>query len=435
MAMAGSVNGGQFELVQNERGRVFRVGESPKDLIGLPRWAPIAAAWVVMMMAGTLEYTFGAVSGLLQHKYGWSDPVTFWLLSVYVVFESFVSYPTGWLRERGILPARWAAIIGGLLCGVSAYLLLAHASQAWMAYFGYAFLGGIGSGMCYSTCVNIVNKWYPEAKGFRTGIIDGGWAYGALPFIIAIGGLGTASGASGLSDATVTGFITMQGIVLTVVIGIAGFFLLDPPKYWWPANVNPLKWSEVAKKNKLRDLQKNPPAERQLSTKEMWATPQAKWLGIQFALFVGSSLFGVSFYYPFAIHEHLGTVAAVGGFAGFGIADGVCRALYGKISEFLGRRQTMTLIYGCNAVFQALAFVFGVAHNAPLFAICAVISGGFSGANFALTPSLVGDYYGESMQASNYGTVYAWKALGGSFAAGFASFLVGVSYGWGFMFG
>ena len=41
--------------------------------------------------------------------------------------------------------------------------------------------------MVYSSCINIVAKWYPEKKGWRTGFVNGGWAYGAVPFIFIIG--------------------------------------------------------------------------------------------------------------------------------------------------------------------------------------------------------------------------------------------------------
>lgn len=440
----------RFRMVTNDTGRTFRIGENPKDLLPygrlLPgtqgRWAPIFSAWCCLFMAGLLEYTFGVVSGPLQAHYHWSLAGVFWLLSVFVLFESLVSYPTGWLREHGYLTARWATIIGGVLCGVLGYALTAYASGLWMAYLGYAVLGGIGAGMIYSSGVNTVNKWYPDKKGFRTGLIDGAWAYGALPWVIALGAFTTAGGGSVAAN-QITGFIMTQGITITIVVAVFGWFIVDPPKFWWPHWVNPLRWSEEAASKRLRDMLHNPPAPRQLDRRAMWRTPQSFWLGVQFALFVGSSLFGVAFYYPFAIAMHLGSVAAVGGFAGFGLADGICRALYGRLSEFLGRRQTMTLIYGCNAVFQMVAYFAGAHHVAWLFAVAAVISGGFSGANFALTPSLVADYYGEANQATNYGTVYAWKALGGSFASGGAALIMtGTLYGtaafhWerGFVFG
>jgi MFS family permease len=77
------------------------------------------------------------------------------------------------------------------------------------------------------------------------------------------------------------------------------------------------------------------------------------------------------------------------------------------------------------------------------FAICAVISGGLSGANFPMTAAMTADYYGENNNAVNYGSIYMWKALGGSFAGGLAAFVMtGTLYGtahfnWtaGFIFG
>ena len=68
----------------------------------------------------------------------------------------------------------------------------------------------------------------------------------------------------------------------------------DPPKNWWPKSIDPLNWQ----KHSTRDLRDNPPALRHYNLGEMWRTPQAKWIGIQYALFIGCSLFGVAYYYP-----------------------------------------------------------------------------------------------------------------------------------------
>ena len=134
--------------------------------------------------------------------------------------------------------------------------------------------------------------------------------------------------------------------------------------------------------------------------------------------------------------------AAVVGFAGFYLADGLFRPVYGYISEYIGRRRTMVYAYSVNVVFQ-LARCSRALTTRPLFAICAVISGGLSGANFPMTAALVADYYGETNNAINYGSIYAFKALGGSFAGGIAALIMtGTLYGkahfhWvrGFFFG
>ncbi len=428
-----------YNVLTNSTGRVFRVGETPKDILGYGRWVPIMAAWAAMCLAGLLEYTWAALSPSLAPAHHWGAAPTFWLFSFFVIFESFVQIGTGYLRNRGILNVRWATIIGGVVCGVIAYIWLAYSASIWTAYASYAVLGGIGSGMIYSSCINIVAKWYPEKKGWRTGFVNGGWAYGSVPFIIAIGGFSQGSGATVMSPASAKHFIIVQGIIMTAVIVIAGCFLKDPPKNWWPTEIDPLNWH----KHSTRDLRNNPPALRHYTVQQMWRTPQAKWIGAQYALYVGCSLFGVAYYYGFGTAMNLGNFAVVGGAAGFALADGIFRPIYGKISEYIGRRRMMIYAYSGNVVFQLLALWAGEAHVGLLFAICAVTSGGLSGANFPMTAALVADYYGETNNAVNYGSIYAWKALGGSFAGGGAALVMtGTLYGtatyrWplGFFFG
>lgn len=430
-----------YQLITSDTGRVFRIGETPRQLAGVPRSAIIMAAWVVMCLSGLVEYTWGALSGSLAAAHSWGPAPVFWLFSFFVVFESFVQIGTGLLRNKGILPVRYAVMIGGLVCGILAYGITAYSTSIWGAYFGYAFLGGVGSGMVYSSAINIVAKWYPDKKGWRTGFVNGGWAYGSVPFILAIGGFATGGGVGTMSASGTKTFILVQGAIMTVGIVLAAFFLKDPPRNWWPAEVNPLEWAK--NKRTARDLTSNPPALSHYTLRQMWRTPQSKWLSAQYALYIGCSLFGVAYYYSFGTAMHLGTWAAVGGAAGFSLADGGFRPIYGLISEYIGRRRTMAYAYSLNVIFQLLTLWAGLAHQPLLFALCAVISGGLSGANFPMTAAAVADYYGENNNAVNYGSVYAWKALGGSFAGGVAALIMtGTLYGnatfhWerGFFFG
>jgi MFS transporter, OFA family, oxalate/formate antiporter len=437
--MGATTGQANYEVVTNATGRVFRVGETPRDVLGHGRWVPIMAAWLAMCLAGLLEYTWGALNPSLSAVHHWGPAPVFWAFSFFVIFESFVQIFTGWLRNHGMLSVRWATIAGGIICGVIGYGILAESTAIWVAYIGYAVLGGIGSGMVYSSCINIVAKWYPEKKGWRTGFVNGGWAYGAVPFILVIGGFSTGAGVPVMSAGSLKTYIWVQAIIMTVGITLAGFFLKDPPKNWWPKEIDPLNWH----KNGTRDLRNNPPALRHYNGGEMWRTPQAKWIGIQYALYIGCSLFGVAYYYGFATAMGLGSIAAAVGFAGFSLADGLFRPVYGYISEFIGRRRTMIYAYSGNVVFQLLALWAGEEHNTVLFVICAVVSGGLSGANFPMTAAMVADYYGETNNAINYGSIYAFKALGGSFAGGIAALIMtGTLYGtatfhWerGFFFG
>src|SRR5260370_8122883 len=139
-----------------------------------------------MCVAGVLEYTWGSLSGSLQAAHNWSNAPTFWLFSVYVIFESFVQIGTGFLRNRGILNVKWATIIGGVICGAVAYVWLAQSTTIWQGYLRYAALGGIGSGMVYSSCINIVAKWYPAKQRWPTRFLNPPSAYPPHPSLFVI---------------------------------------------------------------------------------------------------------------------------------------------------------------------------------------------------------------------------------------------------------
>jgi MFS family permease len=111
----------------------------------------------------------------------------FWMMTVWVFFQAAVAFPAGKLRESGKLPARWAMMCGavGTLLG---YLSLAFAPHVVFAYIGFSMFSGMGAGMVYATCVNMVGKWYPERKGGKTGFVNGGFAYGSVPFVFLFNG-------------------------------------------------------------------------------------------------------------------------------------------------------------------------------------------------------------------------------------------------------
>ena len=106
---------------------------------------------------------------------------TFWLLSIWAFFQAGIAFPAGKLREKGILSARAAMLVGAVLSAIGFFSITQP--NLVLAYLGFAVCGGIGAGLVYATCINIVGKWYPERRGGKTGFVNGGFAYGAVPFI------------------------------------------------------------------------------------------------------------------------------------------------------------------------------------------------------------------------------------------------------------
>ena len=106
----------------------------------------------------------------------------FWLASIWAVFQAGVAFPAGRLRERNVVSAKTAMLAGAVLSGIG-YFTIAHSGSLLVAFIGYSVLGGTGAGLVYATCINMVGKWYPEKRGARTGFVNGGFAYGSVPFI------------------------------------------------------------------------------------------------------------------------------------------------------------------------------------------------------------------------------------------------------------
>jgi hypothetical protein len=52
--MGATTGQANYDVLPNATGRVFRVGETPRELLGHGRWVPIMAAWLAMCLAGLL---------------------------------------------------------------------------------------------------------------------------------------------------------------------------------------------------------------------------------------------------------------------------------------------------------------------------------------------------------------------------------------------
>src|SRR5688572_17831243 len=171
-----------YREVADANGRVYRVGESDLDIMGRKRKWMVILPWIGMMGISSAEYAFASAEDTLHEAHHWSSGSIYWMMTAWVFCQAAVAFPAGRLRENGKLPARWAMMLGsvGTLLG---YLSLAFAPHVTLAFIGFGVFSGMGAGMVYATCVNMVGKWYPERRGGKTGFVNGGFAYGSVPFV------------------------------------------------------------------------------------------------------------------------------------------------------------------------------------------------------------------------------------------------------------
>ncbi|KND24607.1 OFA family MFS transporter [Streptomyces acidiscabies] len=410
-----------YREVTDARGRVYRVGETDRDVLGHSRKLMIWLPWLAMMAISVFEYAYGSAEDTLSHAHGWTQSNTFWILSVWVFFQAGVAFPAGWLREKGLLTARQAMYAGSGLCLVG-FLALSHLDDVLMAVLGFGVVGGIGAGLVYATCINMVGKWFPERRGARTGFVNGGFAYGSLPFIFVFN--------YGFDTANYHRVLDLIGCYIMIVVFGCAFFFKDPPKNWWPADVDPLAHAGAGSASgTLGGLSKNPPAVRQFTPKEAVRTGMLPLMWLSIVMTAGVSIFGISFQVDYAKEIGFGPLVAASSMGVMAVVNGVGRGVVGWLSDRWGRKPTLVFVIVVLGLAQFGVIWAGDVRSEALFLFFAFLSGFGGGAFYPLFAALTPDYFGENYNATNYGLVYSGKLVSGLFGGGLGSLVVA---SWGY---
>ena len=186
----------------------------------------------------------------------------------------------------------------------------------------------------YATCINLVGKWYPERRGGKTGFVNGGFAYGAVPFIFIF--------SYALHPNTYVWVLDLVAAYMLIVCAVCGWLFRDPPKNWWPADVDPVKWADS--KNGAASLKKNPPAVRQYTPMEAIKTGMLPLMWLSLGISAGVSLFGISYMVPFAKDLGFGPLIAASSAGVLSIINGTGRTVTGWLSDRFGRKQTLLVV-------------------------------------------------------------------------------------------
>jgi MFS family permease len=399
--------------VRDLRGRAYRVGERPHDLIGHSRTWILWLSWVAMAGIGVLQYGYGVAVAALHVTNGSSATGALWVLALWVVFQAGAAAPTAALRHRFALSPARAVLVGALLCAAGP-LTLAHTDDLLLAVIGYSMLCGTGAGIVYATCSATVAKWYPEARGIRVGFVTGAVGCGAVPFIALFSAV--------LTPSNRTEIFTAVGVCVLLVVAACGLLLRDPPPGWWPPDIDPRLWPIDKVVN--RSLRNNVHAIRQYSPREAARTPAFVVMYLILVLAAAATLLAVV-YVPIVAMSH-GFSLTVGASAVglLAVVSGAGRSVACRISDRFGRRQTLSvalLLEGCAQVGLVQSASVGLP---AAFVVFAGLSGLAGGAFYPLFASLVADYFGERNAVRNFGLVYSAKLFGGIIGVGLPALVV-----------
>ncbi|PZD95263.1 MFS transporter [Paenibacillus sambharensis] len=343
----------------------------------MKRWWVVLGALLIQMNLGAV-YAWSLFNKPLMDKFGWEREDVVVTFSITIATFALATIAAGRLQDR--IGPRKVATIGGLLLGVG-LMLSGQADTLLELYFYYGVIGGIGIGTAYVCPLSACIKWFPDKPGLIGGLAVAGFGAGGLIYKPVIGAMIESVGVS-------ASFVYLGIVYMVLVIGGAQL-LLNPA-----GQARSLDASATGSGARPSYKPKEMLATRTFYI--MWAMfffgTMAGLMVISFAVDIGVEMAGLS------AEEAANAVMFIALFNALG------RILLGKLSDHMGRKNTLLWMYGLTAA--ALLFMSMVPMTDSLFMISVSLIGFCFGGFLAVYPSLTADYYGTGSLGANYGLVY-----------------------------
>jgi OFA family oxalate/formate antiporter-like MFS transporter len=376
------------------------------------RWIQLLLGLVCMVVISSPQYVWTLFTQPLMTTVGASLAQIQITFSVLIVIQTFLAPCQGLLVDR--FGPRALLSVGGALTGLS-WVLASRATTLAGVYLTYGLLGGIGTGIVYVGVIGHMVQWFPDRRGFATGVVAAGYGMGALLTTFPIAGL--------LKDASYQQALTRYGLIFVAVGVLAAQGLRSADLA--PRNGAPYKGGDTG--SRIPD-----PGSPHVRPSAMLRTP-IFWL--MFVMMTMMSTAGLM------VTSQMAAFTRDFGMAGavvFGlpllplalsidrITNGLTRPFFGWLSDQIGRENTMVIAFALEGTAMTL-WLFTRSHPALFVIMSGVVLFGW-GEIFSLFPSTLTDTYGTRHATTNYGFLYMAQGVG-SVLGGPVAALVHDAYG------
>jgi OFA family oxalate/formate antiporter-like MFS transporter len=358
------------------------------------RWGLVLSAFVIMMVISIYQYSWFLFAYALQKQYHWELSTIGLTFTVFTYAATFIQPFSGYIADS--YGPRRVAMAASVLAGLG--LILASTSGSPIRFYLYYGLGGIGVGILYGISTACAIKWFPDRRGFATGLVVFGFGAGTAVFNLFIQRL-----------------LETKGLESTLIyLGIAMLIILIPLSQFYkypqesaisrqPGGTVPLPSSDYK------------PAQM-LQTYQWYLIYFSFTFTVSIVLMFGAQMKMVAkeFNLPPAYFSVLLVL--------FPLGNGLSRVVSGFLSDKIGREKTMVIFYSLLGL-SIICFV-TLAQIPFLFVTIVFIAALLGGAPFALYPATIGDYYGSRYSTTNYGITYTAKAFAGLISGWLSGYLV-----------
>ena len=364
------------------------------------RWI-IATAGVVMQVALGAVYAWSVFRVPLSNAYGTGVSAVNTTFSIAILALGFAAFFGGlWMNKSG---PRVVALSAGVLYGAGIFLASFAQPSLWILYLTYGLMAGTGIGLGYIVPVATLIKWFPDKRGFITGIAVAGFGAGALL---------TAP----IAKQLVTGVglfptFAILGILYLIMVVGAALFMKNPPEGWTPEGWEPEEEESSERTGVDYELG------GALKTWQWYALWALLFLNVTAGIAIISEADPiaqeVSGVEP-AIAAWLVSIISVGNAAG--------RFLWAWLSDAIGRKWVFLTMYLLQAALFFLLPVVG-ASFVMLAIICFIIVSCYGG-GFGTMPAFNADYFGSK----NVGMIYGLMITAWGFAGVLGPQLISIMY-------
>jgi MFS transporter, OFA family, oxalate/formate antiporter len=353
------------------------------------RWVIAGAAFLMQLALGAV-YAWSVFLPKVMTLYNVSKVSANATFSITLVALGITAGFGGYLNSR--FGPRTIAMVAGTLYGLGVFLASFVSPNITLLYLTYGIIGGIGLGLGYIVALAMLIKWFPDRRGFITGLAVAGFGGGAAI---------TGPIASNLLLPSLklnTTFLWL-GIVYFVVVIVAAQFFRRAPDGYAPAG-----WTPSTQQQTIRSV-------REYTLREALSTPRwyVLWLILALNVTAGAALISVAA--PLA-HDFTGVALTTASalVVTISIFNGVGRLFWGWVSDFIGRPFTFLSLFVIQIVAFALMPLIGQGQFALLFIPASVI-GLCYGGGFGTMPAFAADFFGPKNSGTIYGAMLtAWSA-------------------------
>jgi len=372
------------------------------------RWLAVVGALLIQISLGAI-YIYGVFKAPLSEKFPDWTPVDLALPSQLVLaFFAISMIFAGRIQDK--VGPRIIATIGGLLLGAG-LVLASFANSLAVFVLGFSVIGGIGIGAAYVCPIATCVKWFPDKRGLITGLAVAGFGAGGLVF--------TPVAKSLIASQGIMNTFLYLGVIFLVAVVIGAQFMRNPPAGYKPAG-----WNPPAPAAGAAPVKADYTWPEMLKTVQFWLLWLTYFAGCTAGLMVIMNVSNVwqsnaflsmvsSGAGPLAKDAVAGVLsAAATAVMAVAILNAMGRIVWGKVSDNLGRRPTLMIMFLLAAAAMiALNWLTGFA----LYLVGVCLVGFCFGGFLALYPAVTADYFGTKNVGANYGWMFTAYGAGGLF--------------------